>query len=102
VAVEQYANKAASTLSGAISATDATLTVASASSFPTTGTFRIIVDSEIMIVTAVSGATFTVTRGAESTTAAVHSDGAAVTHVGTAASIKAVGEWTVLSHQVFS
>ncbi len=78
MATEQFSNNATSTLTGAILAADVTLVVLSAATFPTTGNFRITIDSEIMIVTAVSGSTFTVTRGAESTTAANHSNGATV------------------------
>src|SRR4051812_13305340 len=81
---EQFANNAASTLSGGISAGATSLTVASASSFPGSGNFRIIIDSEIFLVTAVAGTTFTVTPGYESTAQASHGSGAAVTHVCTA------------------
>lgn len=79
---EVFANNASSTLSAAISTTNGTsLSVNSAASFPTTGNFRIIIDSEIMLVTAVSGTTFTVVRGQEGTTAATHLVNAAVTHI---------------------
>lgn len=92
MATELFANNPSTTLaSGALSG-DATITVASSTGFPAavTGTsqFRILVESEIMIVTNVSGTTWTVTRGAESTTAAAHSSGVAVTHVVTAAALK--------------
>jgi len=81
---EKFSNNGRSTLSGAINSAVTSLTVASASSFPTTGNFRIKIDSELLLVTAVSTNTFTVTRGIESTTAASHSSGATVTHVITA------------------
>jgi hypothetical protein len=84
---EQFANAAQSTLAGAISNVATTLTVASAAAFPTTGTFRIIVDSEIMLVTGVAGAVFTVTRGAEGTAAAAHASGATVTGIITAGAL---------------
>jgi hypothetical protein len=90
---EQYANLAATTLSGnggSITSGATSMIVASASAFPTVGQFRVIVESEIMIVTAVSGTTFTITRGAESTSAASHNDGVAVTHVCTAGVMKAM------------
>jgi hypothetical protein len=90
MADEQYKNNLATTLSGAINASVTSLTVASATGWPTTGDFRILIDSEILLVTAVSGTTFTVTRGAESTTAASHSDGAAITHVLTAGALEAL------------
>ena len=61
--------------------------MASAVGFPTGGNFRIIIDSEIMLVTAVQGKTFTVTRAQEGTSAASHNAAAAVFHVLTAGSL---------------
>lgn len=87
--IEQVSNSATTTLSAGINSSDASLTVASASLFPTSGRFRILIDSEILIVTAVSGTTFTVTRGAEGTTGASHSNGATVRLILTAASFDA-------------
>ncbi|MDE3060736.1 MAG: hypothetical protein KGJ06_06975 [Pseudomonadota bacterium] len=81
---EQFANNASSTLNGAITAGAISLTVVSAGSFPVSGNFRIIIDSEIFLVTAVSGSVFTVTPGYEGTTQASHASGATVTHVCTA------------------
>jgi hypothetical protein len=81
---EQYANNAQTTLSGnggSITSSATSMIVASASAFPTTGQFRVIVDSEIMLVTAVSGTTFTITRAQEGTSAASHNDGANVTQI---------------------
>ena len=53
--------------------TSTTITVASAAGFPTgSGPFNILVDSEVMTVTAVNGKTWTVTRGVNGTTAAPH------------------------------
>jgi len=75
---EQFANNATTTLDGAINASVTSLNVTSASGFPTTGNFRIVIGSEIMLVTAVSTNTFTVTRGYESSTAASHADNADV------------------------
>jgi hypothetical protein len=85
---EQFANRARTTLSGGVDSITTTIIVASATLFPTSGTFRIVIDDEIMIVTAVSGATFTVTRGAEGTTAASHANGSAVAQLITAGSIR--------------
>ena len=84
---EQYANAAASTLNGALSSGATTLTVSSATDFPSVGQFRVIVDNERMIVTAVNGAVFTVSRGQDGTSAAAHADGAVVTHCLTAESL---------------
>lgn len=52
--------------------------------------FRVRVDDELMLVTAVVGSTLTVTRGIEGTTAASHADGATVTVVVTAATFTQV------------
>lgn len=94
MAYELLGNLGESTLNGTINNSVTTLTVTSAAAFPAavTGTsqFRVIVGTEIMIVTNVSGTTFTVTRGAESTTAASHSSGDAITHVITAGTLQAI------------
>lgn len=79
---EQLANNAASTLSSGIDNIVTSLTVANGTVFPASGNFRIVIDSEIIIVGARTGNTLSsLTRGAEGTTAASHSSGAAVTHV---------------------
>jgi hypothetical protein len=79
---EQLVNSAASTLTAAIPDAVATsCTVANGTVFPATGNFRIIIDSELLLCTARTGNTLTVTRGVEATTAASHANGAAVTHV---------------------
>lgn len=85
--MERFANKPESTLSGSINNTVTSLSVASASSFPTGGTFRIAIGDELMVVTAVSGSTFTVIRGAEGTTASSHNSGVPVMGVLTAGSL---------------
>lgn len=87
MATEKFANDAQSTLTAAVAAGDTTLTVASAAAFPSSGNFRLLIDSEILLVTAVAGNTFTVSRGQEGTTAAAHANGAYVTHVLTAAAL---------------
>lgn len=89
---ETFANNANTTLNGGINNSTTTLTVASSTGFPSATSpnqFRIIIDSEIMIVTAISGTTWTVTRGAESTTAVSHSSGAPVAHIVTAGALGA-------------
>lgn len=83
----RYANNPQTTLSGAVTAGATSITVASAAGFPARGQFPIIVDAEIMLVTGVSGTTWTVTRAAEGTSAAAHASGTAVTNVLTAASL---------------
>ena len=88
MATEQYVNDPGTSLAAAITSTSATtLTVASGTGYPSGGNFRIKVDSELMLVTGVSGTTWTVTRGIESTAAATHLSGASVNAVFTAGGI---------------
>jgi hypothetical protein len=87
MATEQFANSAQTTLSAAITSTTATsISVANGGTpFSSSAQFRILIDSELMLVTAGAGTnTWTVTRGIEGTAAATHSNGATVTEVLTA------------------
>lgn len=88
---ELFANNANNSLNGAINNSVTSLDVNSASQFPSDGNFRIIIDSEILLVTAVSTNTFTVIRGQEGTAAASHSDGASVVQILTAGSVARTG-----------
>jgi len=88
MAYEQFANKASTTLAANIASGDTTLTVSSSANFPTVPNFRILIESEILLVTAVSGTTFTITRGKEGTTAASHVAGKPIDHILTAESLK--------------
>lgn len=81
---EQFVNDSDTTLNGAINDTTTSITVTDGSVFPSSGDFRILIDDEILLVTARSTNTLTVVRGAESTTAASHSDAAVVTAIVTA------------------
>lgn len=99
MALEQFTNIASTTLNGAITSGATSLVVASASGFPTSAPFRILVfdnannpnAGEFMLVTAVSGATWTVTRAVEGPNpAASHVSGASVTHLFTAGSMQAL------------
>jgi hypothetical protein len=87
MAYERFANGGLSSLSAGIDDDDLSLTVKSAVGFPTGGNFRIVVDSEIMLVTAVQGKTFSVTRAQEGTSAVSHDADAAVFHVLTAGAL---------------
>jgi hypothetical protein len=71
---EQLVNRAATFLANPINATQTLITVSGYSGFPTGGNFRIIVENELMLVTAGGNGSFnwTVTRGIEGTTAAPH------------------------------
>ena len=84
---ELFANQALTTLSAELTKGATTLTVASAARFPTKGDFRILIDSELLMVTAVEGTTFTVERGIEETTDLPHASGSTVTQVLTAAGL---------------
>jgi hypothetical protein len=72
------------TLGASITSSATALTVASASGLPAPN-FRLLVDNELMLVTAVSGTTLTVTRGYETSAATTHSSGAAVMFGGSSA-----------------
>jgi hypothetical protein len=68
------------TLNGAIASAGATsMTVTSASQFPGSGNYDVLIDSEIVTITAGQGTTtWTITRGVRGTTATTHSNGAGV------------------------
>lgn len=82
-------NNTSDTLSASCLTTDATISVTNGSKFPSSGDFHVLVDTEIMLVTARSTNTLTVSRGQEGTTAAGHSASAVITLILTAASLKA-------------
>jgi len=85
---EQFKNLASTTLSEDIDDAATEFDVASVMGF-TGGNFRILIDSEIMLVTGVSGTTLTVSRHQEGTSAIAHSTGADVKHVLTAGALDA-------------
>lgn len=88
------ASTALTTLSANITSTSATtLTVVSNTGWPAVTTasgdvFRVLIDTEYLIVTDNSSTTWTVTRGAEGSTAATHSSGASVWNVTTSAPLQ--------------
>jgi hypothetical protein len=88
--VERLTNNALTTLNGAINNSVTTITVTTGSVLPAEGDFRIVVNDEIMLVTARSTNDLTVVRGAEGTTAASQADGAMVRMVVTAG---ALNQW---------
>jgi len=71
---QQHKNDGLSTLNGAINNSVTSLDVVDGSKFPSSGNFRIIIGSEIMLVTARSTNTLTVVRGQDGTSAASHSN----------------------------
>lgn len=84
---EEFKNNGISALDGGIDSSVTSLVVDDGAKFPASGNFRIRIDTETMLCTARSGNTLTVTRGAESTTPASHSDAAQVVHLLTSGSI---------------
>ncbi len=71
-------SSAVAALNAAVNSSQTTLGVTSATNFPTSGQFVIVVDSEDMLVTAGQGTTsWTVTRGYLGTPAAAHTNGSA-------------------------
>lgn len=75
---EYFANGSQTTLSSSITSGSTSVVVVSAAGITTGASFRIGIDSELMLVTNVSGTTLTVTRGIEGTVAAAHTSGATV------------------------
>ena len=85
-----HKNFAETTLAAAVTDTSGTsITVTSSASFPS-APFIIGIDTECLLVTNVSGTTWTVTRGYESSTAATHLNGAAIYHDISAAEADAI------------
>ncbi len=78
---EQLMNNAATTLTAGVDGAATALSVASPGVFSATGDFRLLVEKELVLCTAVSGNSLTVVRGIEGTTAAAHVSGVAVVNV---------------------
>lgn len=95
MARERNENGAVTSLNGTINDSTTTVAVADASVFSPLPQFRIIINSEIMLVTAIAGNNLTVERGAESSTAAAHNDGAVVAQIITKEGLQRYGrDWT--------
>jgi hypothetical protein len=77
---EQFANIGSAVLNmgGTLSSGATSITVASEIQIPSTGTFRALIQNELIKVTAVSSHTWTVVRGDGGTTAATHLDGTTI------------------------
>lgn len=88
--MEQFANTPNTQLSGAINNSVTSITVVSSVGFPATGNFRILLDAEIMLVTSISGTTWTVTRGDGGTTATSHGNGTQIYGVVTKEALDAI------------
>ena len=88
--MEQFANQASANLNGAITSSATSITVQTEVNVPSSGTFRALIDDEILKVTAVSGTTWTVVRGDGGSTAASHLNDATVTLIVTAEAVNAL------------
>lgn len=86
---ENFANTYQTTLAADLTAAATTLTVASGTGAPAPQ-FRLLVESEIVLVTAVAGVTYSVTRGVEGTVAAQHLASTPAVHVVTAGALAQV------------
>ena len=78
--IETFGNNDVTTLFSSMGTSDTTVSVVSITGFPTDGQFRLLIDSELILVTGYdSGANqWQVVRGIEGTTAASHSEAAQV------------------------
>lgn len=81
---EQFINGPGTTLNGAITNVATSLIVTDATKFPLAPQFRALIESEIVLVTAVSGTTYTIARGQEGTAQAAHATGVAIVPILTA------------------
>lgn len=92
---EVYFNDFGTALNGGINSSVTSILINSSASMPNpfiSSTFRIRVDDELMLVTAINFMTnaLTVVRGSESTTPANHANGAQVVHVLTAGALSTI------------
>lgn len=99
MAYELFKNFAQTTTTASINNTSnpVTFSVSDPTTFPSGGNFRIIIGSEILLVTSVSGSNFTASRAQEGTSIASHSSGSVITHILTAQSLKnIVGDFNLV------
>lgn len=88
MAVEQFSNAPQTTITEDLTDVETDVDVSSAAGFPVAAQYRILIESELMLVTAGAGTTtWTVTRGAEGTANVAHASGATVTHILTAGAL---------------
>jgi hypothetical protein len=77
--IEQFLTGVTGSLDATINDTVTTMAIDSATGWPAAGDFRVVIEAETLLVTGVSGVTWTVVRGVDGTTAAAHAGGATVT-----------------------
>jgi hypothetical protein len=87
---EVVANRYVTTLSSSVDNVTTTIPLASVVGAPSGGSWRLAVESELMLVNLVVGSSAVVTRGVEGTTAAAHASGVTASHVLTAGGITAL------------
>ena len=93
--MEQLYNLVTGALSNSVSASATNIPLTPASLLPVGGTYRILVDAELMIVTEKIGNTLTVTRGAEGTIATTHAANAVCYVIASAGGLIAVRQQSV-------
>ncbi len=83
--MEQFADKGAAVINngGVLTSGATSVTVASEFNVPATGTFRVLIDDELIKVTAVATHVWTIVRAQGGTSAAAHSDGSNIYLVAT-------------------
>ena len=84
---EQLLNDASTTINGTINDTVTTITVTDGSIFPADGDYRLLIEAEIVLVTARSTNDLTVVRGVDGTTATSHTDTTGIGTILTAGAI---------------
>lgn len=98
--IETFANSVQTTLNGAINDSVTSITVTSASGFPSSSQqmYRILIDQELLLVTGGQGSTtWTVIRHIESSATQSHSNGAIVRFIVTAASLTSLRSLDVIT-----
>jgi len=71
---EQFVNDAETTINGTVNATTTSIVVTDGSVFPAEGDYRLLIDSEVVLVSDNTTNTLTVERGVDGTTGASHTD----------------------------
>jgi len=84
---ERFSNQASTTLATSVGSGDLSISVQVTTHFPNQPEFRIRIGQELMLVTGISGTTWTVLRGVEGTTDSSHAAGSVVIGVLTAGGI---------------
>lgn len=83
---EQLLNAATTTVNEALDASETIITVTDGSVFPADGDYRLIIDSEVVLVTSRVTNDLTVVRGLDGTLAVTHSNGVVIDTIVTASS----------------